>query len=54
MANLNLIFSADYERSAMSLSSLVEEISNPDNGRRLNGLSIPSTHLVGEANEIWR
>jgi hypothetical protein len=52
--NLNLIFWLDYERVAMSLSSLAEEISDPTNGRRLNGLSIPSNHLVGEANDIWR
>ncbi len=38
----------------MSLSSLAEEISNPEKGQRLNALSIPSNHLVGEVNDMWR
>ena len=51
---LVLIFWLDYEHVEMSLSSLAEEISNPEKGQRLNALSIPSNHLVGEANDIWR
>ena len=52
--NVILIYWPDYERVAMPLWSLAQEVCNSDSGRRLNGLSIPSNHLVGEANDIWR
>jgi hypothetical protein len=48
------VICTDYKRVNMTLDSLASEISYPSKSRRLNALSIPSGHVMGDMNDIRR